>query len=125
MKITIKEGKLFIEDVEKETKDLTTDFLERLLEAAVNQDVDFNLEDNTHPLYDFFINLEKDTMPDSDFMKEIKDIEEEIYTKEKKLKEYRSEEEVGKSIDEVDAEEIVNEDEDKDEYIGNEADLPF
>jgi hypothetical protein len=86
MKITLKEGKLYIDSVEMAISKLTTAFLDNILELAIQGKIEYELMDNGHPVYDFFNNLQIDTMIDSDFMKEISKLEQEKKVAEEKLK---------------------------------------
>ena len=76
MKIELKENKILIDGEEKQISDLNTELLNSILEKAIKQEVEYVLTDTTSPVYSFFVNLERDTKVDSDFMQELNKLEE-------------------------------------------------
>lgn len=78
MRIEIKNRKLLIDDSDINITDLTTELLDEILEKAIKQEVEFILEDTSHPVYNFFKSLHDDTMENSEFMKELKKLEQEL-----------------------------------------------
>lgn len=79
MKIsTNKEGKLLIDDIEKDVKDLTVDFLEDVIEKALISEVTFELENESLPITQFFKKIELETKEGSDLKTRISSIDKDI-----------------------------------------------
>lgn len=79
MKIsTNKEGKLLIDDIEKDVKDLTVDFLEDVIEKALINEVTFELENESLPITQFFKKIELETKEGSDLKIRISSIDKDI-----------------------------------------------
>lgn len=70
-KIIVKEdGKLFFDDEEKQTGDLTPEVLIEIINNALDDKIEFDIE-GSQPLASFFNTIKGETNPDAEFRKEI------------------------------------------------------
>ena len=64
--IKVKEGVLSIDDEEKKVSDLTPEYLEKIFKLALEDKVNFDVDDST-PIALFFKEIQDNTKEDSDF----------------------------------------------------------
>lgn len=87
MKVRVNnEGKIFIDEVETNADKLTSEILEKILEEGLEDNVTFDLPDDTsHPVASLFKELQELTLKDSDFRNKINDIIKEQQMNQQKL----------------------------------------
>lgn len=86
MKIqTNKDGKLFIDDVEREFKDLTAEILEEIVTKSLNNEIELILDNEALPLAKFLKKIQTETSEGSELKNRLSQLEASITEREEKI----------------------------------------
>lgn len=86
MKIqTNKDGKLFIDDIEKEFKDLKAEILEEIVTKSLNNEIEFVLDNEALPIAKFLKKIQTETSEGSELKTKLSQLETSITEREEKI----------------------------------------
>lgn len=86
MKIqTNKDGKLFMDDVEKEFKDLTAEILEEIVTKSLNNEIELILDNEVLPIAKFLKKIQAETSEGSELKTRLSQLETSITEREEKI----------------------------------------
>jgi hypothetical protein len=75
-----KEGKIFLDEIEIERKNLDGAFLESIFQKSLKNEIDYVIDDS-NPISKLFLRIQEETSPTSDFTIKIKKLREELKLK--------------------------------------------
>lgn len=75
-----KEGKIFLDDIEIERKNLDGTFLESIFQKSLKNEIDYVIDDS-NPISKLFLRIQEETSPTSDFTIKINKLREELKLK--------------------------------------------